>query len=331
MNGLAFFLVAALAFISVAGIGWVLVGDSEGSARKKRLKAVSDGVSARTARRRKVSAIDQAQARRRQVQETLKQIEERQKSQRRKSLSLEAQLRQAGMSWSPTLFWILSVAVGFVVFLLLLMRGFSLPLAGAISFVAGFGLPRWFLGMARTRRMKKFTEEFVNAIDIIVRGVKSGLPLNECLKMIVREIGEPVQSEFRKMLEEQAMGMSLDESMGRMYQRMPLAELNFFSTVLIIQQKSGGNLAEALGNLSSVLRSRKMMREKIKALSSEAKASAFIIGALPPGVMTIVYLTTPEYMGLLFSEQLGRFMLLGGALWMAIGIFVMRRMINFKF
>ncbi len=331
MGDMGFILVAVLAFVSVAGIGWVFAGDSGSSTKKKRLKAVSTGANAAKGRRRKVSAADQAQARRKQVQDTLKQLEQRQKRQRKKSLSLEAQLHQAGLRITPVMFWMIALGLGVVVFLFLMLKGQGFAISGGLGFVAGFGLPRWFLAVARKRRMKKFTEEFVNGIDIIVRGVKAGLPLNECIKMIVREVDEPVSGEFRRLIEQQAAGVALDEGLHRMYRRMPLPELNFFATVLIIQQKTGGNLAEALGNLSTVLRSRKMMREKIAALSSEAKASAFIIGALPPGVMMLVYVTTPSYMGQMFTEPMGRVMLGAGALWMGAGIFVMRRMINFKF
>ena len=329
MGDFGFLLVAGLAFISVAGLGWVFVGDS-GAARKKRLKTVTASAAAKAGPRRRSSA-DIAQTRRRQVQDTLKQIEERQKKERRTTLSLAAQLRQAGLSITPTVFWIASLCIGLALAGFLLFQARPLWMAGGVGFVAGLGLPRWFLGVARKRRMKKFTEEFVNAIDIIVRGVKAGLPLNECLKMIVREVGDPVAGEFRKLVEEQAAGVPIDESLGRIYLRMPLPELNFFSTVLIIQQKTGGNLAEALSNLSTVLRSRKMMREKIGALSAEAKASAMIIGVLPPGVMGLVYVTSPAYMTLLFTDPLGQMMLAGGATWMAVGIFIMRRMINFKF
>lgn len=330
MGDLSFVMVAILAFISVAGVGWVLVGDSGGAAKKKRLKAVTSGAVVERGRGRRQSA-DIAQARRRQVRETLKQIEDRQKKQRRTSLSLAAQLRQAGLNWTPAVFYMISATVGLIALVALSVQGQPLWIAAAAAFVAGLGLPRWFVSAARKRRMKMFTERFVDAIDIIVRGVKAGLPLNECLKMIVREVPEPVGGEFRKLAEEQAAGVSLDESLSRIYQRMPLPELNFFNTVLTIQQKSGGNLSEALGNLASVLRSRKMMREKIAALSSEAKASAMIIGALPPGVMMIVSVTTPDYMIPMFTEPTGRMMLAGGAIWMGIGIFVMRRMISFKF
>jgi tight adherence protein B len=171
--------------------------------------------------------------------------------------------------------------------------------------------------------------EFANAIDVIVRGVKSGLPLNECLKIIAREAPQPLAGEFQRLCDSVSMGVPMDQGLTKLFERMPLPEVSFFSIVLSIQLKAGGNLSEALHNLSLVLRSRKLMREKINALSSEAKASAGIIGALPICVMVMVYITSPAYMGLLFSDPTGHMGLLIGATMMTMGILVMRQMINF--
>ncbi len=140
-----------------------------------------------------------------------------------------------------------------------------------------------------------------------------------------------MKSEFQGLVDAQKMGVPLEQSLQRMYDNMPTAEVSFFGIVLSIQQKTGGNLSEALGNLSNVLRGRKCMRGKIEALSGEAKASAMIIGALPPGVMLMVYLSTPAYISLLWTTHLGNFMIIGCALWMTTGILVMRKMINFNF
>ena len=137
--------------------------------------------------------------------------------------------------------------------------------------------------------------------------------------------------EFRRLMENIGMGMAFDSALEKMYERMPTAELRFFSIVMNVQQKTGGNLAEALGNLSGVLRARKLMREKIKALSSEATASAMIIGCLPPGVVVMISVTQPTYMQPMWHDNRGHLMLMAGVFWMSTGIFVMRRMINFKF
>lgn len=320
-------LIAVLAFISIAGVGFALAGNGEKKVATKRVRSLSNGELKRG--KRKVSALDQASSRRRQVQETLKELEEHQKRQRKKTLTLKAQIQQAGLTITPSMFWIMSLGLGAVVFAGLFITGRPPLVALALGAGAGLGMPRWILGFLRKRRMKKFSREFANSIDIIVRGVKSGLPLNECLSIIGRESAAPVGPEFKRLVEGQGVGVDLATGLEKMYNRMPLAELSFFAIVLTIQQKTGGNLAEALSNLSTVLRARKMMREKIQAMSSEAKASSLIIGSLPPFVMTVVYVTTPDYMGMMFTETQGQLMLLGGAMWMGTGIFVMSRMINF--
>ena len=186
------------------------------------------------------------------------------------------------------------------------------------------------LALLKSRREKKFTSEFANAIDVIVRSVKSGLPTTEALKIVAREMPEPVASEFSTLVEGLKVGVTLEQGLKRMHDNMPTPEVNFFAIVMTIQQKSGGNLSEALGNLSGVLRDRKRLQGKIKAMSSEAKASAAIIGSLPPVVMFLVWFTTPAYIDLLFTERLGNLMLIGCVLWMIIGIAVMKKMISFK-
>jgi len=201
---------------------------------------------------------------------------------------------------------------------------------GLAAFAMGVGFPRWALSFLTNRRRKKFTSEFANAIDVIVRSVKSGLPTNEALRIVAKESPDPVGSEFSRLVEGMKVGITLEQGLKRMYDAMPTAEVGFFSIVMTIQSKSGGNLSEALGNLAAVLRDRKRLEGKIRAMSSEAKASSMIIGSLPPGVMALVYITTPAYISLLFTEKLGNLMLAGCAVWMGVGIFVMRKMINFK-
>jgi tight adherence protein B len=164
-----------------------------------------------------------------------------------------------------------------------------------------------------------------------VRGIKTGLPLLDSLKIIALDAQEPIKSEFKSIVETQTIGMPIGDACAKLYERMPLPEANFFGIVISIQQKAGGNLSEALGNLSRVLRDRKKMKAKIQAMSMEAKASASIIGALPICVGALVYLTSPDYIELLWTTDLGRMMMAGCATWMAIGVFVMKQMINFDF
>jgi len=268
-------------------------------------------------------------SRRDTVEATLKDLEERHK--KSKSAPLSVRIAQAGLSWSKRQFAFISAGMGVVAFVVSSFFGTGLIIAAAIGFAGAFGVPRWLLSFLKKRREKKFLDGFPDAVDVIVRGVKAGLPLLDCIKMIATEAPEPLKSEFRVILETQAIGMPLGEACGKLYERTPLPEANFFGIVVAIQQKAGGNLSEALGNLSRVLRDRKKMKAKIQSMSQEAKASAGIIGALPIAVMTLVYLTSPQYISLLFNTSVGNMMLAASAVWMAMGVMVMKKMINFDF
>jgi tight adherence protein B len=268
-------------------------------------------------------------SRREQVEGTLKDIEQRQRKAKRPPLAVR--ISQAGLSWSKRRFIMVSVGLGvFAFFTVLSMTGGLLtPLA--FGFTAGCGIPLWLLSFLKKRREARFLNGLPDAVDVIVRGIKAGLPLLDSLKMIATEAPEPMRSEFRGIIETQTIGIPIGEACLKLYERIPVAEANFFGIVVSIQQRAGGNLSEALGNLSNVLRDRKKMKAKIKAMSMEAKASASIIGALPIIVMVLVWLTSPDYIELLWTEALGRVMLACSAIWMFIGIMVMRKMINFDF
>jgi tight adherence protein B len=319
-------LTAVLAFVAIAGVGFVLAGGSGQSKVAKRAQAIAERGRPDIARPRK--AETDANARRKQI---LKNLKDQERQQKKQSLTLRAKLLQAGLSISVRTFWIIRVVLGVVVLLICLVAVKTLWISLVIGLAAGAALPHWFLGFLCKRRTKKYLAAFPDAADIIVRGIKSGLPVHECLKIIAKEAPDPLGAEFRRVVENVGMGMTLDQALEKSYERMPLPELRFFSIVLGIQQKTGGNLAEALGNLSTVLRARKMMREKIKAMSGEATASATIIGALPPAVILLISITTPSYMAVLFTDKRGHLILMAGAFLMAVGIWVMRRMINFKF
>jgi tight adherence protein B len=321
-------LISALVGVAVLVAAFAVFGNhlSDQDRMQRRLEALQTKpeVAIKGARMR-----DREKERRKAVEESLKELEQKQREQRAK-LTLKKRLEQAGLGISPTVFHIASVVFGLILGLVAFVLGMKPIVAALIMFAGGFGLPRWVLGMLRGHRMKAFGEEFANAIDVIVRGIKSGLPLNDCLQIIARESQEPVKSEFQALVDANKMGVPLEQSLLRMYDNMPTAEVSFFGIVLSIQQKTGGNLSEALGNLSNVLRGRKSMRGKIEALSGEAKASAMIIGALPPGVMIMVYISTPSYVSLLWTRSIGEVMLMGCVLWMTTGILVMRKMINFN-
>ena len=325
MDTLTLILVTFMGFVVVAGLGFVFVGGDGSGASAKRLQSAAG---AKEDKPRARTAADVAGGRRKQITQTLKAAE---KQERKVKLTIETRLRRAGLSITVKMFWILSGALGATTFLVALVVARNGLLALLAAFVVALGLPRWVLGFLTKRRMKKFSEEFPNAADVIVRGIKSGLPVNDCLKVIAKEGSEPLAGEFRQLVESSAMGVSFDQALEKMYERMPTSEVRFFAIVMSIQQKTGGNLAEALNNLSTVLRARKLMVEKIKAMSGEAVASAFIIGSLPPGVMGLVYMSTPAYMMPMFTDPRGHLLLLGAGVWMGTGVFVMKKMINFKF
>ena len=268
-------------------------------------------------------------SRRDSIESTLKEFDERHKKNKRVPLSVR--LARAGLSWSKRQFVIISAAIGMALFMAGLLTGAGLLPAIGLGFAGAFGLPFWLLSFLKKRRENKFLNAFPDAVDMIVRGVKAGLPLIDCMKMITIEAPEPLKSEFRAIVETQAVGIPLGEACAKLYERTPVPEANFFGIVIAIQQKAGGNLSEALGNLSRVLRDRKKMKAKIQAMSQEAKASAGIIGALPIAVMTLVYITSPAYIALLWTEPLGHVMLAASAVWMGIGVMVMKKMINFDF
>lgn len=319
-------MVAIAAAAAVFALAWPYI-----SGDRQKDKRVQDVAGARGRKLGSAAAnADAAQGRKKNVAETLKEIETRQKA--KEKVTLRLRLQRAGLDISPRDFYLSSAICG------VLLGGAiytmtSVPLIGTATaaFVGALGLPRWYLSKATTKRQNKFLSELPNAIDVVVRGVKSGLPLNECLGVISRESAEPLAGEFREVVEQQRMGVTLGEGLDRMCDRMPLAEVRFLTIVISIQQQAGGNLSEALSNLSGVLRDRFGLMMKVKALSAEAKASAIVLASLPPSVMFMVYLTSPEYIMPLFTSNVGRFMLGVGACWMGTGVLIMRKMINFKF
>jgi len=316
--------VAFLAAIAVGGIAYVFIypllsGERQADKRRESIARAEPTVRA---------ARGQQRSRRDMVEASLKELEERNKKQK---LSLTTRISQAGLTWSKRQFVLISAAIGLVMFMVAFAMGPGLVAALAVGFAGAFGVPRWLLSFLKKRRERKFLDGFPDAVDIIVRGVKAGLPLLDCMKMVATEAPDPVKTEFRIIVDTQAIGMPLGEACAKLYERTPLPEANFFGIVVSIQQKAGGNLSEALSNLSRVLRDRKKMKAKIRAMSQEAKASAGIIGSLPIAVMILVSLTSKDYISLLFTNPLGHLMLAGSAFWMTMGVLVMRKMINFDF
>ncbi|MEK1888071.1 MAG: type II secretion system F family protein [Phyllobacterium sp.] len=325
----------ALVALTFAALAYVFFFDSIASQKRsdERLKSVKLSASESMGKHVVRDKLAEAQKRRRSVQDTLKDIEQRQKLRDKniKSPPLKMLLVQAGMKVTVQRFYIYSAVVGIIVALLGLFLGSPLYLAPGLLLAGVFGLPRWFVYYRRGRRVKAFLKEFPNSIDVIVRALRSGLPLNDGIRLIAQEAQEPVRAEFRRMVDGQQVGISIPESSMRMSEYMPCPEASFFGIVIQIQSQAGGNLSEALGNLSRVLRDRKKMAAKVQALSMEAKASAYIIGSLPFAVALLVYLSSPGYIMVLFTTDTGHVIMGCAAVWMSLGIIVMKKMINFKF
>ncbi len=274
---------------------------------------------------------DAAGDRRKSVQAKLKEAEARRT--KKGIYKLREEMIQAGLeNISPVQFLggiVLAAVVADSLF-----YAMGMPFLGKIGLVIlpigiVFGLPKFVLNYLIKRRAKKFTSMFADALDVIIRGVKAGLPVPECISIIGREMPEPIGSEFRLISEGTRLGMTLEECLDRAVSRVPTPELRFFAIVLMIQRQTGGNLADTLGKLSDVLRGRKKMRDKVQAMSSEAKASAGIIGSLPIVVGSLLALVAPEYIAVLFTTPAGHKLIGIGVTWMGIGVAVMNNMISF--
>jgi len=322
-----------LVALSAGGILYALLFTKVENERTqdRRIRGIKNNIGDRDSRMQAEARLADASKRRQSVQKSLKELEATTKAKDPNKVGLKDQLKQAGMTINVRQFYIFSILFGFAASFVTLVFSQNPIMAGAALVIGAFGLPRWFVGFKKKRRMEAFLEEFPNAVDVITRGIKAGLPLNDCMGIIASEAKEPVKTEFKHILETQQMGIPMTEAVLKLYKNVPLTDANFFGIVISIQQSAGGNLSEALSNLSKVLRDRKKMKAKIKAMSSEAKASASIIGALPVIVTILIYITTPAYIGLLFTEDAGNLILLGSGVWMFVGIMVMRGMINFDF
>ncbi len=319
-----------LAMLCAAGLAWAFIvprlnGELQAEQRIDRLSGDKAG-----RHNNAKNGSDALTGRRKVVEDSLKAIEDRQKK-ISSTPPLSVRLERSGTGWTKRSFYIFSVIMGAVGFFLMLFASGNILIASLVGFASGFGLPHWYVSFRINRRIKTFLNEFPNAVDAIIRGVKAGLPLMDCFRIVANESEAPICDEFKKMLETQAVGVPLADAVEMLYEHIPVAEANFFGIVISVQQRSGGNLSEILGNLSKVLRDRKKMKGKITAMSMEAKSSAAIIGSLPLLVMLIVYITTPDYISLLFTTGTGNMMLAGSGIWMSIGVLTMAKMINFDF
>ncbi len=320
-------LLAVLAMITIGAAGLALVPSALGGGRaSKRRKALQGNM---RVNRLEIEAARSREDRRKSVQQALKQQTDALHAKKR--VALPQLLFQAGMTIKPAAFIRNSVIFGAVVLVLLVLVQVPLYLAPVFAVAAAYLLPRMWVNRKRKKYQSLFLDELPNAVEAIVRGVKTGLPLNDSMRVVAKDAKEPVKSEFARVLDQQAVGMSMTEAVAVLLDRVPLPEVNFFVVVIAVQQQAGGNLSEALGNLAKVLRNRKKMKQKIKAMSSEAKASAGIIGSLPFVVGTLVSVVSPAYLGPLFSTPIGQIWLGVGVIMLMAGVFVMNRMIQFDY
>ena len=236
----------------------------------------------------------------------------------------------AGKSWTLSHYAAACGAIGFGVMLLLALRGAPLLLALFVGLVAGIGLPHFYVGFLGKRRVAKFLMRFPDAIELLVRGLRSGLPITETLQVVGGEIPDPVGIEFRGVSDRMRIGRTMEASLQETADRLNTPEFQFFTITLAIQRETGGNLAETLGNLADVLRKRLQMKLKIKAMSSESKASAYIIGVLPFALFGALMFANPDYVGKFFTDTRLMLALCGAGAWMGIGVLIMAKMINFE-
>jgi tight adherence protein B len=319
-------ILAILAAVAVGAAGFALVPAMLGSGRAdKRMKALQGDV---RANRATADASRTRETRRKELQQTLK--AQTAALEKDKKTTLRERLYQAGMKIKPAAYIRNSVIVGVVVFVICFVLQLDLIYCIVFGAAGGYLLPTMYLGRRRKKYRNNFLDELPNAVEAIVRGVKAGMPLNDSMRLVAKEAKEPIKSDFQRVVDQQAVGMTIQEAVVTLFDRVPVPEVNFFVVVITVQAQAGGNLSEALTNLSRVLRNRKKMKAKVKAMSSEAKASAGIIGSLPIIVAILVSITTPGYLMPLIDTPIGNVMAGIAALLMFTGGFIMNRMIQFE-
>jgi tight adherence protein B len=243
---------------------------------------------------------------------------------------LRRRIEQTGKTWTLAQYGMASLGIAIIIAALLTVKSVPFPLPILVGLFAGVALPHFVVGFLINRRINKFTTRFPDAIELMVRGLRSGLPISETMGIVSAEIGGPVSAEFQNVADKMKIGRTMEAALQETADRIGTAEFQFFVITLAIQRETGGNLAETLANLADVLRKRAAMKLKIKAMSSESKASAYIVGSLPFIVFGLVYSMSPNYLAGFFSEPRLMIAGLGGLLWMGIGVGIMAKMVNFE-
>ncbi len=324
---LTLIMVAALAVLAVGGAMFALMGDSSNARTKQRLSRSGADIG-QTKTKSGFNLADLFNTKEPTAADRLRELQDDAKAM--KNAGMRTKLEQAGIGLSPAAYvmrfqLIALVILGVAVFLSLPL----LPAVGVAALIALFG-PKFYLNGRVVKRTQKFLEHFPAAIDVLVRGVQAGMPVNESLRVIGEEISEPVGGEIRRVVNATQLGQNLEDALEGLAERVPSTDVNFFRTVLSIQKQTGGNLAESLGNLAEVLRERQKLKKKVRALSSEARMSAIIIGSLPFAVTLMLHFLQPEYLNVLFTDFRGQVMIGVGLVWMSFGVLMMRAMIKFE-
>ncbi|PZO72371.1 MAG: pilus assembly protein TadB [Pelagerythrobacter marensis] len=244
--------------------------------------------------------------------------------------ALQVRLNRSGKGWTLTQYFYATLGIALAVALLIFFRSGAVLMSLLIGLVAGAGFPHLVLNRAINKRTANFNAKFPDAIELLVRGLRSGLPVTETLAVVAQEVPGAVGEEFKAIVERIRIGRTMEEALQETADRLGIPEFNFFCITLAIQRETGGNLAETLSNLADVLRKRAQMKLKIKAMSSESKASAYIIGALPFMVFAVIWFINPEYMEGFFTDDRLIIAGMGGMVWMSIGAFIMSKMISFE-
>ncbi len=323
MNEIALIFVGTL--VPLCLVGWVVVLEA---GQRNRLKTRARNIGERV---RVLSDEENAVRRLRRYNEQTSMADRIAKLLIPRPSLLRARLRQTGRNITLGHYAMLSVAVGIIAGgISLIVFRLALPIISLVAVAAAVSIPHLIVGTLISRRQSRFIAVFPDSIDLMVRGLRSGLPVTETIAACGREMVDPVGPEFRRIADSVKVGQTLEDALWETAQRLGIAEFKFFVISLSVQKETGGNLAETLANLSEILRSRRQMKLKIKAMSSEARASALILGGLPFIMFAIIYVMSPDYISLLFTDQRGHFMLGGGLGMMALGGFVMYRMVRFE-
>jgi tight adherence protein B len=304
-------------------LGLALAGPSSAKAKTRRMSAVKDRHAAST------EAVMAAQMRKTIAAVNGQTMGSLASLMPRREL-LELRLRRTGKNWTLSNFMMACMAAFLGVAVLMVVMGAPVMMTLLISIAVGIGLPYMYLGMLIKKRVGAFNKRFPDAIDLLVRGLKSGLPITETFGVVASEIPGPVGEEFKGVTERIRIGKTMELALQDTADMLDTPEFQFFCITIAIQRETGGNLAETLNNLSDVLRKRAQMKLKIRAMSSEAKASAYIVGALPFFVFGIVWMMSPSYLAGFFYEERLIITGLGGLVWMGIGVGIMAKMISFE-